>query len=301
MTRLLLDHPWPLHEALELSSEAYGVIFEFAKLIESTGLKPAPFVDQEQYDAAKQQLNYRHSGVADFFRFANKCIRHDGGPMAVPVTAGALPNFSDSWQRALRAQLEDISDWRNPQIIVTDRRADVWGDAPEVLVRCLDRQNMQNELRVVARLNRYHDHPFAHSDVDPWCQQEKLKKPQPDARINHPCRLPRHPVLSGATLETLVGRLDEARRIGWCVSGYYYFVPPSDWDPANVSKPIWRSGYAFKSGSIKRKGWFKKRRSGPVDYEGRIWSWDENERHWDVQTAPHMRISHTGKLLPQKH
>jgi hypothetical protein len=62
----------------------------------------------------------------------------------------------------------------------------------------------------------------------------------------------------------------------------------------SVDKANWREGRAFPVDRGAGRHWL-----GPVDYAERVWEWDINERHWDVQIPGngYISISHDGQLL----
>lgn len=78
----------------------------------------------------------------------------------------------------------------------------------------------------------------------------------------------------------------------------FYYVPPEEWNPLNISKQNWRDGsFPIRSVRLGRRAG----KSGYRDRGGRrIWVWHDEECHWDVQIgegADHINVSHTGKNL----
>jgi hypothetical protein len=293
MTSFLLDHPWPVEEALDARSAAFGVLIKFSNLIAARGV-PVAFMDPQECYTSLGRLNNRHSAAAAVRRFVEHCVRHrDGGAMATPVP-DVKPPLSVTWKRALRDALEEPSNWRSPQIVVPACRRGSWPPGVEVAVHCEDRAQGAPEWRVLATLETYDVHECARADLDPWRAMEVRQRPLPDARINHPCVLPRPPLLHDADLDALSDKLPEACRVGWEVDRRCYFVPPRDYRPKEVDRRRWREGRAFPQGRTADNG-----RSGPIDYRSQIWAWDIVERHWDVQlpNGGYRRISHDGREL----
>ncbi len=300
MTRLLLDHPWPIDAALDARSDGFQVLLKFDELIRRRDLplpvSPVPFVEAQEYYEALQRLRGRSASAATVRRFSYHLIRNGDSVIRATPIPEPNPPLSDCWKRALRDELEYLENWRNPQIIFPEkRRADWPQNTSEVPIQCEDREGTVS--RVLASLEEYDSHPFAVPDMDPWRHLEWLKRPEPSARIDHPCRLPKPPILEGVPVEQLFQRLGAARAAGWNVNGRYYFIPPANCRPELVAKPDWRKGHAFE---LKTKDTKKGKKTGPIDWEGRVWAWDMvAKRHWDVQLpdGTHMNISHNGCLL----
>jgi hypothetical protein len=145
----------------------------------------------------------------------------------------------------------------------------------------------------VASFDAYDSHRHAQADFDPW----DLQRCHPSTAIGHasyPCNLPKPPIVRGADLPDLETKLDVARAAGWQIQDRRSFIPPPDWRPADVNKADWREGHIFPKAELNG-------RSGYRDYLNNVWTWDPNERHWDVQLAAgggaYVRVSHTGHVL----
>lgn len=304
MTRLLLDHPWPIDAALDARSEGFQVLLVFEKLLRRRCLPQGTlvrFVEQHgYYDSLEKLKGNKSSGAAAVRRLAYYLIRNGESVIqAMPVPEPK--SLSICWKRALRDELETLENWRNPQIIYPKIRESAWPNTDEIEIKCEDRESTIT--RVLTSLEEYESHKYAIPDMDPWRHLEWLKRPQPGARVNYPCRLPKPPILEDVSIEQLPEMLVEARRIGWKVKDdlrdnyYYYFIPPEDFNPASVDQHVWRKGSAFRQDT---KDTRKGKKTGPVDYEGRIWSFDiHEERHWDVQLPDggKLDISHDGHLV----
>lgn len=287
MTRLLLDHPWPLDEALSAGSDAYQVLLEFRDLVRKTGLAPVRFVQQTDYDNAVVKLG-KTTAAANIRRFSYNLVRHINS--VICATPQPTPPLSDFWKSALNDELDVPENWRNPQIIFPEKRRAVWPNAREVAIACPS--STSEVLRVLASLNNYDAHPLANGDTDPWHHFEHLWPPAHGVNGDKPCWLPRPPTLEKVPIEQLSERLVEARKSGWYVDGKYFYIPSDDHKLEEVSQKDWRSGYAFPR--KKPKGW---KGPCPIDYKGQVWCWDKNERHWDVQLNPHISINHLGYKL----
>jgi hypothetical protein len=295
MTDLLLDHPWRLDESLDPNSNAFEVLLHFEDLVRETRLGIVPFVSRTDFDEMWQRIEYSRYGptraYASLARFAGHLVRDDSpGPLATPVPEPEL--LSQTWKRGLREAMGDLRDWRNPQIIVPIRRRSLWPAAQEVPIQVEDRGGVDVEYRLLVRLEGYSEHPFVVADFDPWDLLQS-HPPGSEAGPQHPCRLPRPPLLAHVPFERLTERLAEARNAGSRIGGRLYFIPPSDWRPEHADKPTWRGGRAFQHEYSAARP-----HPGPIDHEGRVWVWDRVERHWDVQERlEYVRVSHTGEPL----
>jgi hypothetical protein len=299
MTRLLLDHPWPVEAVNDSSSRGFKVLVKFWNLVQEQRAGAVKFIDIDVYNAAKSRVKNRLRADATAFRIAYHFVQDlANGPMAVPDPEPSPP-LGLHWKRALRQELENPADWKTPQIVVAHVRRPAWQEqSPEVSIRCDDRPGAAPERRVLATLEEYGLHRFAVPDLDPWQALKVINAPSPGTRNNHPCVLPRPPCLAAVHLAELPSKLAEAAGAGWEIDGRFYFVPPVGYGPQSVDKRPWREGRAFEHATTpeRRAG---KRRKGPLDHFGRIWAWDVDERHWDVQfpDGDYMRISHDGRWL----
>jgi len=274
------------------ASPAYNVLLDFDNLVRRHRLAVVPFVDDEERSRVLQQLRGRTAGPTAVRRFIAQCVRPaSDGPLATPVTGTEL-TLGATWRQALRAEMTDLNNWRAPQIVVPRKRSGDWPDAPEVEVRCEDSPDSLPQPKTLVRLDRYHEHPYAVSDLDPWACLEGLYKPEPGARI-YPCVLPKPPCLEGVTAELLAETVAHARALGWVQNDSYYYIPPLDHDLNAVTKEEWRKGRAFPW--VSHDGF-----QGPRirDTNGIVWIWDRSERHWDVQLPNYIRVSHDGRRLP---
>jgi len=296
MTHLLLDHPWPLNAALNAISETEGrgVLLKFEKLITrlkqvDDSISPVRFIEQQEYDSMLQQLKGKTSAAANVRRFAYYLIRHNNStnqatPFPEPKTK---PPLSDCWKRALRDELDNLENWRNPQIIFPEVRRTAWPDTDEIEIKREDQKDVV--FRVIASLEKYDLHPFAAPDIDPWRHLDRLYPPEPGHPNNKPCWLPKPPILNHVPVEQLTEHLEVARKLGWQINDKYYYIPRSTCLPDQIKKHEWRNGYVFEREKV--SGW-----KGPclVDYNGVTWRWDSGERHWDVQLTPRIRINYDG-------
>lgn len=298
MTTVLLDHPWPLQAARDPRSEGSGVLMTFVKLVRSYQLSVAPFIEREDFLQINCWSAPRTSGLSAIKRSAHLYVRWIGGSCSASPRPEP-PSLMPAWKCALRDAMADIEDWRNPQIVVSERRRRQWPGIFEIDVYrdpCEhDAIGTGPHSRVIAVLESYSDHPFALSDFDPW-NQERLRSSAARGRArDFPCHLPTPPIVNvRASLSELDQMVNQARDMAqrWENDGKYYFIPPADWQAIGICKEDWRNG-AF------RKEWLNGRR-GPVDYMGRVWCWAEQHgSHWDVQQIDggYMNINHAGERL----
>ena len=287
MTLVLLDHPWPLREALKLDCG----LKRFNDWIRTRpGFEPAPFFDRAEYDATLNEMYHGGSYSAFFARFAYDYVKREaGGPTATPLDA---PNdLPISWRQALRTAMSDPEDWRRPQIVALEERGGSWQPHLNELRIRLD-DTGQVDMRVFAIAEQYEQHPFASSDIDPW--NLRHFDPNPLGHRN-PCRLPRPPAVDISSPARIDETLNTAREKGWRVGNRYWFIPPADWRATNVPVVQWRNGRAFRQQQGPQY-----HAPRPIDYGGRVWVWDYDETQWDVQEgASYYRISERGTLLPR--
>ena len=297
MTRLLLDYPWTVDKGLGPDPVPYNVILDFLNLLARTKLEPVPFIDPEECNVFWNIIKDRkgQGRFRNVIMFLNHLKGDVGGIfLAQPISAEPT-ELRDSWKCALRTELGDLTNWRNPQIIVPKLRRPDWHCGTEVGLNWEPNSGESASgphLRVLAVLEDYESHPFAISDLDPWDLQ-RIHPAIPDQDRQYPALLPKPSLLNGCSLQNLRDHLNLARAAGWVTGRNYYFIPPMDFDPLGIDKETWRKGRAFRYETAPNSN-----RTGPVDYRGIVWSWDEYERHWDVQTIPkYIRISHTGERL----
>lgn len=289
MTRLLLDHPWSLKDALYASSDGFGVLMDFKELLRAQNLDPVPFFKREALEVIPQ----RTAGAAIRRICAHLITMSDQEDLSGVTLIGAPSDLAQSWKQALCHEMGDLEDWRTPQIIVPKSRHHLWPKTPEVEILCDDGQP-KRETRVLAPLQDYESHEHAISDRDPWRNLEWRFRAGPDTSKNYACRLPRPPCLDNLSLGKAFEGLEEARKHGWKVGGRYYFIPDAGYDGAEITKMEWRKGMAFPRARVLGL-------KGPClkDFGGRIWVWDRTERHWDVQLERegYRRVSHDGRDL----
>jgi hypothetical protein len=282
MTELLLDHPWRIDE----SPENGRIILRFDNLLKRYGMVPVCFFSEAEWGIFLQKR--RLGNFSAMIRAVYPLVRRYGGTArALPVAAP--DDLSDDWKAALRDSMRNLDDWRCPQIVVPEIRRALWPLGDEIGVE-FAADNEQNAIdRILVALEGYEAHRYALSDGDPW-NLERVHPPS-NQRVTHPCRLPKPAELDKCPLNEL-GERSKA-----CIQdqgNYLYYLPSQGWSYRSVTKAQWRDhGHAFPYRSDA-----KPHHSGWVDREGRIWEWDINERHWDVQTdKAYLRVSHTGRKL----
>jgi len=302
MTRLLLDYPWPLEAGLGPDAGPQNVLRDYLHLLERTRLAAVRFIEDEECVAFWKYLEGRKGrGRFDLvMRLISHCKRNSGGLCNAAPVPVEPPNLRESWKRALRDELGDLTDWRNPQIVVSTLRCSDWQPVGnEAAIHCgpCEDQQASAHLRVLVVLEDYAAHPFALSDCDPWdvrrtvasgkhpCYLPNPLIPDRDPLQNHFCRVP---------IDQLYDGLAEVHKRGWQANGKYFFIPPADWQPKAISQVAWREGRAFP-----RKFVQERQQTGYSDFAGRVWVWHEGEDHWDVQLGgtDYIRVNHTGDPL----
>jgi hypothetical protein len=293
---LLLDFRRNVSQILT-DPEFMFAVRDFLNLVRTTYAPAARFIEADEEAAIYEHnpIAVRRAAWPTLNLFLQHCRRAADSPCLAQID-GQPGNVRDSWRRGLRDELSTPADWQRPQIVVLHSVRHEWPPNDEVAVRLAACQGTAASGpfdRVLATLEGYDAHRFAASDLDPWRNLEYLYRPNAGQKP-HPCRLPRPPSFEGVPLGELHDRIDEAHRLSWYVNGRYYFIPPRRWRPERVTKERWRDGYAFDQQPVQGM-----RGPSPVDSEGRIWLWDLNERHWDVQIIPRKSISHSGLLLKE--
>lgn len=308
MTRLLLDYPWPLEAGLGPDEGPQNVLRDYLHLLGKTKLTAVRFIEEEECVAFWESLEGR-KGRGRFsliLRLIDHCKRNlDSICRATPIPHEP-PNLRESWKRALRDELGDLTDWRNPQIVVPIIRRSDWNPAAnevEILCGpCGDQLEFAHHC-VLVNLENYAVHPFAIPDLDPW----DVRCTAPNG--GHPCYLPNPLIPDSDPLQNnfrrvpvtqICDELEEACRRGWQVNGKCFYIPPPDWRPEAISQVAWREGRAFPHKFSKER-----QQTGYRDLAGRIWLWHKGsgghkgEDHWDVQMGgkDYIKVKHTGEPL----
>ena len=163
-TRLLLDYPWTVDEGFGPDPDPYNVILGFFKLMEKTNLKPVRFIDHKEYSDFFSIINGR-KGKGRFstvMRFIEHLKGDVGGDVRARPTPSEPTGLRDSWKCALGTEMGDLTNWRNPQIIVPRVRRPDWNCGKEVDINC-EPSNGESasgpHLRVLAVLEDYESHP----------------------------------------------------------------------------------------------------------------------------------------------
>ncbi len=298
--RLLLDFPWELAAACGHDPVPQKVIKDFIDLWSDTDLEPVRFIGPKECADLYTSISQSGSGrnVHQLLnRFLTHCVRNTNGTGYPAVPIPEPLGLRDIWKCSLGEELNDLTDWRNPQIIVPRGRRSAWQVGDDIELHC-DQCSGEPVIRrrVLAVLEDYATHRFTMSDRDPW----DVRCIAPNAQ--HPCYLP-NPLLPGSDplqndlsripIEQLCEKL-AAERKRWGAGGKYWFRPPTDWRPECVLQEAWREGRAFPRRLVGERG-----QIGYLDSEGRVWLWDRNEHHWDIQQggSNYIRVNHTGDKL----
>lgn len=305
MTKLLLDYPWRLEAAID--NPDVGIALEgFLNLLARTELEPVAFIDDVDQAEFFQNHNSRLTrNHLPLIRLLKRCRR-----AATTNCESAINpppnNLTVAWKRGLRDELNRTDEWRTPQIVVTPMRIPDWPYGATTVVahspQCQQLPTPAARVLVLVPLDTYKDHPHALADLDPWdvrctapIQQEKpCYLPNPLVLDHDPCKehLARTPI---GELDAAIFR---ARQKGCTFrQEYFYYIPPQDWRADAVDIGRWRAGHAFP-----REKATDRTQVGPIDYQSHVWTWDEAERHWDIQYGgnQYVSVSHLGKILKSK-
>jgi hypothetical protein len=279
------------------SNSAYDArtLNAFDNLMKSGLRESVPSLSPEVFNAWRT--------VAPFFRGIDKAfiertlqrlIRWHGPE----CEASPIPKPDDlslAWKRGLCDAMRDArGNWRTPQIVVPSFRRSRWPDSLEVEIRmepCGEAPLVDSRRVLIAALESYSQHPHAEADANPW-DLRHIHPVQPDIEANYVCMLPMHPALIHVTLDQLSERLVGLQ---WEQADYRYYIPQDGWDPLGIDQATWRRGRTFPFS-------FREGKHGPIDRNGRIWQWHDEERHWDVQCGGpnYLSVSYSGKVL-KKH
>jgi hypothetical protein len=296
MISALLD-PWPFQIAADGDFEALNVLSKFDELVRRHHINVVPFITDAEWDNLREIIGARYGrtvGYSTRLSTARIFIR-DTSSHCAATPVPEPPRLTKNWKCALGTALT-AEDWRNPQIVIPESRRADWGTGDEASIQIETRGGMPSgELhkRVLTVLERYDAHPFALSDFDPWDLRHVHQPPEgAPPHMRHPCFLPKPPCLNGVRLENLTTVLEEAGNRRWNIGERWYFIPPGNWRPDDISKDAWRTGRAFARKEVLVR---KKKRMGYLDFRGIVWLWDDAHRHWDVQTRPYLRLRCTGE------
>ena len=309
MIRLLLDFPWPLDAALDADPRPLRMIQDFLAFLSQVPFHAAPFVDQdEQAEVMRKLPQRRGTWIAHILRFQTHVACDELGPQRAIAIDGPA-DIRPEWERALRDQLADSTNWRTPQIVVAAERAHEWRNCihdHEARIR-FQEQPHHTETRVLVTMgsyspkdaqrhrNDYETQKYAMADLDAWDVRHVHYPLGQGPHYDH-CRLPRPQHLAKISLDHLEAALHQLRSESWPHNGRYWYIPRSPWRPTALTKADWRKGAFPEDQTLNPK---REHKRGPVDYKGQIWLWDSPEGHWDVQLqdGTHKRITHEGICL----
>jgi len=310
MIKVLLDFPWPIGAALDANPEPLALIREFFMFLDQTALKPASFIGLDEQQDFYRKLSKRNgTWLGDVLRFLNH-VKHNNPGEARAVPVNGPDNLRHEWETALRDHIGDLADWRNPQIIISERRKHDWQRCfqdGEAAIALQDREGLVlSRVAVVIGSHslkdayKYRDdyraHKYASCDTDPW-DVRRLYYPTGEGAHYSQCFLPRPDHLIQFSLDQLDAELDRLRAQPWPDNWRYWYIPPEEWRADACSKPEWRHGSFPKRLTLNPK---REHKRGWVDYSGeRVWLWHAEEGHWDVQLpgGGHMRINDKGVSL----
>lgn len=236
-----------------------------------------------------------------FFPLLKKLARQTTGGAAAAVTGGP-PDLTRSWLQVLSELTTpaDATSWRTPVCFVPKARDDVW---PQTAYATVSAHGTETE-RLLVRIEAADDHADFKHCVDPWLYRAPVApEGLDDAETRRLPRLPRPALL----LRTLA--IDEwSRTLAEIAVAYpkakddiYPYVPPDRWQPHAMSRDDWQASVGCFP--VDSKTTIKGEKKGPVDRNGAVWSWDIEERHWDVQhpdkrlLAAYANVSTDGRVL----
>jgi hypothetical protein len=285
---ILVHHPWPIDacESAASAAHGHGILLEFAKFWRNRALRPVPFLTKEEFEAAKQRIHEKRGGGSSAWYAVVKELRCETSvhPMATPDAARVA--LSSEWRQALHREVT-AANWRRPQIIFSAVSATDWDSVTESAVTLDDSAEMT--FRDLACMERYHLHPFAESDTDPW--DMRYGAVRAEGKTEWP-RLPRPPRLGTLRGESLEQEMAQGLP-RQPLDRPYYFIPSRNWNFNTAPKGDWRTGRGFPhTASFTGSG------TGPIDVEKRVWVWDPHHGgHWDVQAADDADVGHIRALF----
>lgn len=293
MTKLLLDFPWHLEATID--DPDVGIELErYLKLLDRTGLDPVGFIEDAEQATFFEKYTHRlgRGNYLPLSRFLLHCRRKCTG--SCESTIDHSPSTTGQWRRGLRDELNRSDDWRTPQIVISSLRVADWPIGAHVGVAtsqtCQGRLTPSPRRLVLAPIDGYEHHPYSVADRDPWDVRITAPSDERPCYLPNPLILDQDPCrdhLARTPIHNLSAEIDRVRRLGCHFRrGYYYYIPPDSWDPLTIDPEIWRSGHAFP-----RKKAEDRDQVGPIDFEDHVWTWDENERHWDVQHGGNQKAS----------
>jgi hypothetical protein len=294
---LILDFPWRLDDNFDARSKAFRVVSMFGGIVSKFQARIVPIITAADFEECRLRL-YRArrvapNNIAQWARVAAGLGSCSGDPARTACPQPEPTDLTEHWKAALRESMQDLSDWRNPQIVIAKSRSADWGTGKQIAIHCSDSEHAT--MRLLVRIDEYEWHPYALSDFDPWDLRHIHPIPE-DGHHLHECRLPKPPQLQRHTLTGLDDALTAVRSQGWEVSGKYFFIPPKEFRPSVVEQDQWQKGRIFETRRVVVKG---ETRYGPIDTNGHVWLWDRSEGHWDVQLrgGGYYRISANGQKL----
>lgn len=276
---------WVANDALRTFEDA---------ILRGKRLPPVRFVSEAEYSRMIECVSaVRSSRIKqNLLRLLPHFVRDETGAQHAAELPDAPRDLSAAWLHALGSAVGAApGDWRAPQIVYPSARRAHWPDNDDIAGTCAG----TTFRRPLVPLERYDNHRHACADWDPW-DQRHLHPPTPGRDEGKPRLLPKPPGLRDVLLRNLAPALEVARRskLEREEGGvrFWYYVPASGWEPATVACEAWRAG-AFPRANLNGRG-------GYLDVDDRVWHWDGNERHWDVQLddrGAYCRVSHDGSLL----
>lgn len=311
MISILLD-PWLVQFSSndsydDMNAKMGSLKCVFDELQKRYPLQIVPFMNPEE--AAEFWSEFpKCKFVADKSRIVmyinSLSMTHEPPVGPAKITDRPCPNLSGSWLKvlAVTGNTDTPPSWRSPMVLLSNVQKSNWPEVDEINYT----HEGSNRRRNLVPIERYRDHKFFITDIDPldpWrLDCVGLPISQDGSREQKRCtwkRLPCPPSLARTrTLPELMERLRGRFTFTTTDTNFFYVPSSEEWNPLNISKQDWRDGQSFPTGSVSRGP--RKGESGPLDRGDRIWVWHDQECHWDVQFnegATHINVSHTGKNL----
>ena len=310
MTTILID-PWVADFSENDQSANYNRIYSIRvllKLQQSTPLEFARFLDADFLSDfhTRYRSVFRGESGRIFFRFLSH-LELDGASESEPAEFISEPipdNCNETWCSVLaeHAESEDAPVWRCPMVMVPDVRHAEWPQGHVINFNVAGGTRVRN----LVRIERYEDHPHFQPDLDPW-RLQACGKPDEGTRdrdVRRPTlkRLPRPPEIPVKLSFEELRRILQGDVASTNADGTeLYFVPePTGWNPEVYDKDSWRGCRVFDKRVVSFYRSPRRGQSGYLDQKGRIWVWDIEKNHWDVQLhdgREHRNVSHTGRIL----
>ena len=292
MTSILVD-PWiVLFSETDRAANAdrLAAIRDLLGISESNSVEFVRFLSPEQiseFYSMTHKLPFEYSDgelfeVMKHLEFLEEPLEID--PPRFGANSIPPANCDGCWCGILAAcaAKENAPAWRNPMIVFPDARRTEWPKGHEIEFDIAEGRRVRN----LVCIECCDEHPHFSTDLDPWrlnaCGEPVVGARDCDERRPTWKRLPRPPsLLPSLTFEQLHSKLQDAVEPSNDDETRLYFVPCVGWNPNKYGRDEWRTCKVFDTQKVSVGPRAQKR--GPIDRKDRIWIWDDEECHWDVQ------------------